>query len=178
MRLRPRRPGLALAGLLLCAAGGLVMWCRVYGRNQPILSPETSGFIRSSTWFWPSALALAISVAVLGLIWLCAQSRVAALRRFVLVGGSARLVAKAATLELAEEIVSLPGVQDVRIRLTGSQAKPRLVLSVLCEESADLGLLLRHIGEESLVRFRVRTCMPELHAVLRFRLVYQEQRIA
>lgn len=143
--------------------------------GDPVLSPGTSGFIRSSAWFWP--FALTIAVAVLGLVWLCARSRVAALRRFMPVGGSARMMAKAATLGLAEEIVSLPGVQDVRIRLTGSSGRPRLVLSVLCEESADLGLLLRCIGEEPLVRFRTMTDMPELHVVLRFRLVYQEQRI-
>jgi hypothetical protein len=178
MRLRSRRVSLAVAGLLLCAAGGLVMWFRVYDGDQPILSPGMSGFIKSREWFWPLVLALMISVAVLGLVWLYVQGRAAALRRFVLVGGSTRMMAKAATLELAEEIVSLPGVQDVRIRLTGSSGSPRLVLSVLCEESADLGLLLGHIGEESLVRFRTMTSMPELHAVLRFRLVYQEQRIA
>jgi hypothetical protein len=144
--------------------------------GNPVLSPVTSGFVRPGEWFGP--LALTIAVVVLGLVWLCARSRSAALRRFLPVSRSIRRRAKTATLELAEEIVSLPGVQDVRIRLTGSSARPRLVLLVLCEESADLGLLLRHIGEESLVRFRAVTGMPELHTVLRFRLIYQEQRIA
>ncbi|MEO5875615.1 MAG: hypothetical protein ABIS86_07630, partial [Streptosporangiaceae bacterium] len=176
--LTTRRVTLALAGLVLCAAGGLILWLGVYARGRAVLDGGSSAFVRTHAWFWPMVLALEISLAVLGLCWVCAQSRAAALRRFVLVGGSARLMVRAATVELAEEIASLPGVQDVRVRLTGSTGRPRLVLSVLCEESADLGLLFTHIGEDSLVWFRDMVSMPELHTVLRFRLVYQERHIA
>lgn len=173
-----RRFGLASAGAAFCAAGGLILWLGVVRGEQTVLDAETSDFVAANVWFWPVTVLLLISVAIGGAWWLYTQSRGAALRRFALVGGARRMATRAATAELADEIVKLPGVRDVKVRFTGSSARPRLVLSVFCEESADLGLLLAHIGDTSLVWFRETVSMPELHAVLRFRLVYRETRIA
>ncbi|GAA3243094.1 alkaline shock response membrane anchor protein AmaP [Actinocorallia longicatena] len=170
-----RRVALALAGLALCAAGGLVVWFGFARGDDTVVTGDPG---ESSAWFWPVVIAVLTAVTIGGLAWLLTQGRGAALRRFVLMGGSRRMMTKAATAELAQEIIRLPGVRDVRIRLTGSHSRPRLVLSVFCEESADLGMLLGQIGEQSVGRFRSLVAMPELHAVLRFRLVYRETRVA
>ncbi|GAB3672629.1 hypothetical protein GCM10027589_42220 [Actinocorallia lasiicapitis] len=168
---------LALAGLTLITAGGLVVWLGFIAGDAPVLDEDPA--LAKAAWLRPTVLALLAAVALAGLFWLLAQGRGAALRRFVLMrGGPKRMATKAATADLAEEIVRLPGVRDVRIRLTGSRGRPRLVLQVLCDESADLGLLHAHIGEQSVARFRTLTSLDELHAVLRFRLVYRETRIA
>lgn len=172
------RRGLALAGLALCTTGGVLLGLNRFLRDEPVLGEDTSAFIEGHPWFWPVVTALLAVTAMLGVCWLLLQGRAAALRRVSLLGGRRKALTNEAVAELTREVLGMPGVHDVRVRFTGTRSRPRVVLQILCHESADLGLLLGRIGEESLARFRETVEMPDLHAVLRFRLVYQETRIA
>ncbi|MEO3786409.1 hypothetical protein ABGB12_24045 [Actinocorallia sp. B10E7] len=172
------RRGLALAGLALCGTSGVLLALNRFLGDRAVLGEGTSDFIAGHVWFWPVVTALLAATAVLGTCWLLAQGRAVALRRFTLLGGRRKALTNEAVAALTREVMGLPGVHDVRVRFTGTRSRPRVMLQILCHESADLGLLLTRIGEESLVRFREVIEMPDLHAVLRFRLVYQETRIA
>ena len=172
------RRGLALTGLALCGTSGVLLGLNRFLGDRPVLGEGTSGFIARNPWFWPAVAGLLTAVAVLGTCWLLLQGRTAALRRFTLLGGRRKALTNEAVAGLTREVLGLPGVHDVRVRFTGTRSRPRVMLQILCHESADLGLLLARISEDSLVRFREAIEMPDLHAVLRFRLVYHETRIA
>lgn len=172
------RRGLALAGLALCGTGGVLLALHRFLGDRPVLGEGTSGFVEEHPWFWPVVTALLAATAMLGTCWLLAQGRAAALRHLALLGGRRKALTNEAVAVLTREVLGMPGVHDVRVRFTGTRSRPKVMLQILCHESADLGLLLGRIGEDSLVRFREAIEMPDLHAVLRFRLVYQETRIA
>lgn len=172
------RRGLALAGLALCVTGGVILLLHRLLGGRSVLSDGTSDFVAAHSWFWPVVTALLTAMAVLGVCWLGAQGRAVALRHLTLLGRRRKALTNEAVAVLSREVLGLPGVHDVRIRFTGSRSRPRVMLQILCHESADLGLLLTRISEDSLARFREVIEMPDLHAVLRFRLVYQETRIA
>lgn len=172
------RPGLLLTGFVLCAAGGLVLRLRGERGDQPLLDDHFSAFAAAHVWFWPLTTAVLAVAAGAGLYWLTSEGRAAALRRFPLMRGARRVRTRAALADLTCELEGLPGVKEVQLRLTGSRARSRLVLHVSCEESADLGLLVGLIREAPLARFRDAVGLAGLHSVIRFRLVYQETRIA
>ncbi|MCD0451408.1 hypothetical protein LO762_19705 [Actinocorallia sp. API 0066] len=171
------RPGLLLTGFALCAAGGFVLHLRA-GRDEgvPVLDDDLTAFATAHAWFWPLITAVLAVGAGAGLYWLTSEGRAAALRRLPLMRGKVRT--RAALAELTCALEDLPGVKEVQLRLSGSRARSRLVLHVSCEESADLGLLLGLIREAPLTRFREAVGLAGLHSVIRFRLVYQETRIA
>jgi hypothetical protein len=176
------RFGITLTGLTLatCGAAALCLGLGAIGRrppDRPVLDSTVSGFVAGHPWFWPAVAGAGVSLTLIGLLWLIAQGRAAVSHRFALVGRETRTRVRTAIPVLTEDVTALPGVREMRARLTGSTARPRFVVSVVCDEDADLAPLRVHI-EESLSRLRVALEMHGLPMTIRFRLVYPQQRLA
>ncbi|GAA2111525.1 hypothetical protein [Actinomadura alba] len=170
------RLGLIFTGLTMaaCGASALFVGLGVLGpasAARPVLDPALARFAAGHPWFWPGVAGVSVSLTLVGLLWLLSQARAAVLRRLNLTRWSTRVRVRVAAGDLVEEVRHLPGVQSVQVRLTGSAAWSRFVVSVVCDEDADLTLLRGHLGEESLVRLRTELEMYELPTIVRFRLV-------
>jgi hypothetical protein len=177
------RLGLTLTGIALttCGVPTLCLGLGVLGPEaavRPVLDPAVSRFAVGNPWFWPAVAGASASLALVGLLWLLAQGRAAVLRRLSLARRSTRMRVRAAAGELTDELLRLPGVRSAQIRLTGSAAWSRFVVSVTCDEDADLALLRAHLGDEALVRLRAELEMYELPTIVRFRLVCSEEQLA
>jgi hypothetical protein len=176
------RYGITLTGLALTACGGAAL-CLGFGLvrpespDRPVLEPAVSAFAAGNAWFWPAVAGAGVSLALIGLLWLAAQGYAAVSHRFALVGRGTRTRARTAATDLIDEIRQLPGVQEVRARLTGPAARPRFVVSVVCDENADLAPLRAQIEEWS-PRLSGALELPELPMTIRFRLGYPQQRPA
>ncbi|MBC6460428.1 hypothetical protein [Actinomadura sp. HBU206391] len=170
------RPGLTFIGLAMAACGAAALCVGLGGlgpspAGRPVLDPAMSRLAAGPPWFWPGVAGLSVSLTLVGLLWLFAQGRAAVLRRLNLTRWSTRVRVRVAADDLVEEVRRLPGVQSVQVRLTGSAAWSRFVVSVVCDEDADLTLLRGHLSEDSLVRLRTELEMYELPTIVRFRLV-------
>jgi hypothetical protein len=176
------RFGITMTGLTLVSCGGaaLCLGLGVAGPerpDRPVLDATVSGFVAGHPWFWPTVAGAGVSLALIGLLWLLALTRTAVARRFTLAGRATRELARTAIPELADDVMAVPGVRDVRARLIGPATRLRCVVSVVCDESADLAPLRARL-EQSARPLRVQLGLPELPLIIRFRLVYPEQRLA
>lgn len=176
------RFGITVTGLILavCGAAALCLGLGVAGPespDRPVLDPAVRGFVAGHPWFWPAVAGASVSLALIGLFWLLAQMRAAVAHRFALADRETRTRARTATPALTDAVLEVPGVRDVQARLTGPAARPRFVVSVVCDEDADLAPL-RARTEESARRLRVALELPELPMTVRFRLVHRQQRLA
>lgn len=176
------RFGITMTGLTLAACGGAALFLGSgvvlpESPDRPVLDPTVSGFATGHPWFWPAVAGAGVSLALLGLLWLAAQGHAAVSSRFALVGRETRTRVRTATPTLIDDVMEFPGVREARAALTGTAARPRFVVSVVCDENADLGPLRERI-EASLPRLSVALELPELPMVIRFRLVYPQQRLA
>ncbi|MCP2334876.1 alkaline shock response membrane anchor protein AmaP [Actinomadura rupiterrae] len=164
-----------LAGVLLLA-GGVLALCAGLGAFGPdaagaaVLSAATERYVRDHDWFWPLAGAVAEVVALAGLVGFGGTVREARLRRRPAMDGATRMHARAASGDLVRDVVRMPGVRDVRVRLTGTPARPRLVLTVDCAPDACPGDLHAALGGEPVARFRDAVGMQTLLVVVRYRL--------
>jgi hypothetical protein len=176
------RFGITMTGLALVACGGSAL-CLGAGAvlpespDRPVLDPVVSGYATGHPWFWPAVAGVGVSLTLIGLLWLAAQGHAAVSSRFALVGKETRTRVRTATPTLIDEIMAVPGVREARARLTGTTARPRFVVSVVCDETADLAPLRARL-EESRPRLSVSLELPELPIVVRLRLVYPQQRLA
>jgi hypothetical protein len=173
------RYGLTLTGLGLTVCGAAALGLGL-GAFDPalaargVLDPAVSRFADRSSWFWPAVAGAGVSVALVGLLWLLARGRAAVLRRVTLTRRAARARVRAAGAGLVEDLRAVPGVRDARFRLSGSAAWSRLLISVTCDEDADLALVRGHLGQDCLMRVRAELEMYEVPAVVRFRLICGE----
>jgi len=162
------RLGLALTGGVLLCAGvvALVGGLGVFG--APPAPPYRSA--TEAEWFWPSVAGIGAALVIAGLIGLIAQLR-STLARWLALGRVApRMAVSVSTTNLVDEISGLPGVQGVRVRLTGTRLRPRLVVTVTCDPHTDLGLLHEEIADGAIPRSRVALGRSELRTVIRFRV--------
>ncbi len=173
------RMGLVATGL---AAIGLGATGLVFGlgdrRGEPVLTPAMTRFAARQAGFWPVAGLLCWLVAVFGLVWLIAQVRTTLARHLALVDGTTRMLTRAAARGLTGDIRGLPGVQDVTVRFTGAGPEHCVQLLVVCDEQADLAALRTRIADGPIARFRHLVDMPDLPAVVRFRLTYRKRCLA
>ncbi|SEF89522.1 hypothetical protein SAMN04489712_102417 [Thermomonospora echinospora] len=79
-----------------------------------------------------------------------------------------------AARELAEGARRLPGVQGVRVRPAGTAARPRLAMTVVCAEEADLAALYTALEKGPADRCRSMTKMSDLPVTVRFKVVYRQ----
>ncbi|WP_051468512.1 hypothetical protein [Actinomadura oligospora] len=164
-----------LTGLLLLGTGVLAL-CAGLGVFGPdvagtaVLSPATDRFIVGHDWFWPLAGAVAEVVALAGLVGVGGVVRAAVRRRRASVDGATRMHARAASGDLVRDVTRAPGVRAVRVRLTGTAARPRLAMTVECAPDARPGEVHAVLGGEPATRFRDALGMQSLLVAVRYRL--------
>jgi hypothetical protein len=173
------RLGLACTGLVLLGAGGAVTATGLgaFGARhsaRPVLAPAASRWIAEHHWFWPVAAGVGCLVAVLGIGWLAAQVRRRALRRIAMGAertGATRMAARVAVRAVTLDVTSYPGVWRARVRLVGTERRPRVRIRVTCEDRTDLAELGRRIREDALIRLRLTLDRRDIAGVVDFRVV-------
>lgn len=172
------RVGLALAGLVPLAAGGLAL-ARALGAfgdtaaRRPVLDPGTRSFAATTPWFWPVVAAVGVVVALIGLAWLLALLRVDRPRRLRLESGTSGVTevdAHPASEALAEQVSAYPEVRRARAALRGPSDDPHLDLGVSAVEPADLGALVTRLHDEAVPNLRSTLGLRRLPAMVRLNL--------
>ncbi|MBO2448024.1 hypothetical protein J4573_13050 [Actinomadura barringtoniae] len=177
------RAGIAVTGLVLLGAGvaALCVGLGLFGPGpaaRPVLDPAAGRYADTTGWFWPVVAGAGEAVMLAGLVWVTRQSRDGVRRLRPALDGPTRMLARAAGGDLLRDARVLPGVEDVKLRLTGTKARPRLVMTVLCDEDAPLGEVYRGLELGPTARYRAAMGMDDLTVVVRFRLVYREARLS
>ncbi|GGU98788.1 hypothetical protein GCM10010182_14450 [Actinomadura cremea] len=179
---RANRTGLILLGVVLLGAGGtgLARGAGLFGaETTPVLSSGVRSFAEDNAWFWPVIAAVAVVLALLGVLWLIGQIRTHRVPELALEpdprGGKTRLSARAVTGALQREIEEYPGVRRVRARLLGTSRDPELRLNVTYGQRADPADLRRRIQEEGVPRLCAALERDTVPTVVRLRLVPKEE---
>ncbi|WP_329244844.1 alkaline shock response membrane anchor protein AmaP [Actinoallomurus sp. NBC_01490] len=145
---RANRFGLAITGLILFL-GGLTAAVRgaafvphhLGAAHVPVIGRFVRAFADAHLWFWIALAAFAVSIAVLALSWLGAQARRPTLRTIRVEPdtrhGATTLSAHAVTDALEEDLNADPYVRRATAGLTGSRARPHLLLGVTVDPDAD-----------------------------------------
>ncbi|WP_460338675.1 alkaline shock response membrane anchor protein AmaP [Actinoallomurus acanthiterrae] len=173
------RMGLAPTGLVLLCAGGtaLAAGLGAFGprrAHRPIWPAAASRWVAAHGWFWPTAAAIAGTVALLGAGWLVALARSRRLRRLAIGdarSGRTRMAARVAVRAIVADVTAYDGVHAVRARLTGRAVAPRMLLRVTCPADADLAGLGRRIRDEALARLRAALARDDITGVVIFDVV-------
>ncbi|OLT34035.1 hypothetical protein BJF79_33970 [Actinomadura sp. CNU-125] len=170
MRIAIMTTGAVLAG---CGTAALGLGLGAFGlADAPPFHPELVAFATESLWFLPVLTGVAEAVALAGQLWLITQLRSVVQQWRPDLDARTRERAREAAGVLDRDARNLPGVQDVRIRLTGSVQRPRLRMTVVCAADAVLGEVYGELGAGPVERYRRAVGMPDLPAVIRFRLVF------
>ncbi|WP_433334022.1 hypothetical protein [Spirillospora sp. CA-294931] len=159
------RTATALTGLLLlaCGAFALALGLGVLGQSaakRPLPAPG------DHWWAWPAATALTL----VGLLWLALEARAVFRRYRPALDGPTRMVTRAAAGDLITDARRLPGVRDLKLRLTGTAARPRLLLDVTCAPGAPLADIYTTLARGPVPRYRTTTDLQALTVVIRFQL--------
>ncbi|MFC4053367.1 hypothetical protein ACFOY4_27090 [Actinomadura syzygii] len=167
---------LAVTGavLLLCGSAALAAGLGAFDAlgalsGRPPLDPSLVRYARDEGWFLPVAAGTAEAAALAGQLWLVLQGRALIQRRRPDVDPRVRALAHVASGELAVAAREMPGVQDARVRLTGSAHRPRLRMRVDCARDALVGEVYGELGAGPVERYRRAVGMPDLPVVIRFR---------
>ncbi|GAA4231451.1 hypothetical protein GCM10022254_28670 [Actinomadura meridiana] len=170
------RIAIAVTGavLLLCGCAALAAGfgaAETFGvlSSGPVLVPALGRFADENGWFLPTAAAVAETVALSGQLWLVLQCRSLVHRRWPDLDARTRDLARSAADDLNRDARELTGVQDLRARLTGTAARPRLRLRITCADDVPLGDLYKELGEGPVERYRRTIGMVDLPVVIRFR---------
>ena len=167
---------LLLAGASAAAAGLGAFDALGAVSGRPVLDPALAGFADGTGWFLPSAAGAAELLALAGQLWLVLQGRALVHQRWPDLDADTRVRARAAGGDLDRDVRSLPGVQDVRVRLTGTADRPRLLLHVTCAGDTVVGEVYGELGAGPVERYRHAVGMPDLPVVIRFRPVFERRR--
>ncbi|MFA1540072.1 hypothetical protein SM611_14135 [Actinomadura sp. DLS-62] len=167
---------LLLAGVSAAAAGlgAFDAFGAVSGR--PLLDPALVRFAADTGWFLPSAAGAAELLALAGQLWLVLQVRTLVHKRWPDLDAETRVRARHAGEDLGRDVRSLPGVEDVRLRLTGTADRPRLLLDVSCTGDTLVGEVYGELGAGPVERYRRAVGMPGLPVVVRFRPLVERKR--
>ncbi|MGI5322947.1 hypothetical protein [Actinomadura nitritigenes] len=160
--------------LLLCGASALALGVSGLGGHPP-LDPALVRFASGSPWFLAVAAGVAEILALAGQLWLVVQGRTVVHLRWPDLDPQTRAHARAAADVLVKTTKELPDVQDVRVRLTGTVNRPRLVMHVTCAGDALLSEVYGELGAGPVERYRRALGMPDLKAIVRFRLAFPQQ---
>ncbi|TDD64915.1 hypothetical protein E1293_40905 [Actinomadura darangshiensis] len=177
------RIGIAATGtvLLLAGASALALGLGAFDAfgalsGRPLLDPAVGRFTGDHAWFLPALAGAAELLALTGQLWLVVQGRAVVHHWWPDLDPETRGRARAAADVLNRDVRGLPGVQDVRVRLTGTANKPRLRLNVSCAGDTLLSEVYGELGAGPVERYRRATGMPDLPVVIRFRPVSERPR--
>ncbi|TDC94337.1 hypothetical protein, partial [Actinomadura sp. 7K507] len=166
------RIAIALTGAVLFACGGtaLAAGLGVFGApaEGPLLDPALARFADGTGWFLPAAAGVAEILALAGQLWLVVQARYLVHQWWPDLDAQTRVRAGDAAGALVRDARELPGVHDVRARLTGTADKPRLLLKVACAGDTLVGEVYGELGAGPVERYRRAVGMPDLPVVIRF----------
>lgn len=162
------------AVLVLCGAAALAAGLGAFDplggvSGRPLLDPALGRFAGDHGWFLPAAAGAAELVALAGQLWLVMQGRALVHQRWPDVDPQTRVLARAAAGELNRDVRELPGVEDARVRLTGTVHRPRLRLRVACAGDTLVSEVYGELGAGPVERYRQAVGMPDLPVVIRFR---------
>ena len=170
---RTNRITLILLALLLIVVGldagaaSVGLYGRATQHSRLMANPTGRLFGAQGAWLWPALAAAALIVVILALRWLAAllfstdrtgDLPIAPQGR----PGRTILAAGALTDAVAGEVGSYRGVDTARARLIGDPARPRLVVTAILEETADLAALRQRIETEALSHARAALDNPAL----------------
>lgn len=181
---------LGLTGVLLLAAGGLVLfggldlpakwhlglpahwpWSRP---DDVLLSTQQRTRWTGEGWWWPAVIAALAVFVLLMLWWLLAQLRRHRLNEILVDSGDgegAVLRGRAMEGVLAAETESLDGVDRAGVLLTGRRTEPRIRAVLALAPHADPGTVLLRLSDEAVAHARRSAGLNELPADVRLREV-------
>ncbi|MQY06705.1 alkaline shock response membrane anchor protein AmaP [Actinomadura macrotermitis] len=177
---RINRFGLIVFGILLLAAGAaaLARGLGAFGgarSRDALITGAMRDYAGGHGWFWYAVAAAGVVAALLGIVWLLAQSRTDRLPGLALepdaADGRTRVSERAVTDALETEIEDYPGVRAAHARLVGSPDAPRLRLHVSYDRRADLQGLRRGIADQAVTRLCTALDRRSLPTVVRLQLV-------
>ncbi|WUI01055.1 hypothetical protein OHR68_04340 [Spirillospora sp. NBC_00431] len=162
------------AVLLLCGGAALAAGLGAFDAlgalsGRPLLDPALIRFTEDEGWFLPATAGVAEVVALAGQLWLVLQCRTLVHRWRPDVDPKTRALARDAAGDLNRDARELPGVQDTRVRLTGTITRPRLRVRVACADDALVSEVYGELGAGPVERYRHAIGMPDLPVVVRFR---------
>ncbi|MBT2209156.1 MULTISPECIES: hypothetical protein [Actinomadura] len=176
------RVALAVTGALLFGCGAAALAAGLGGfdglgalSGRPPLDPALVRFAGSASWFPGVLAAVAELVSLAGQLWLVLQGRALLRRWWPDMDAGTRVLSRSAAANLARDGEALPGVRDLRVRLTGTLTHPRLVVTVTCEGDAVLGEVFGELGAGPVERYRRTMGMPDLDAVIRLRPAFPKR---
>jgi hypothetical protein len=170
---RTNRIALLLLALLLIAVGldagaaSLGLFGRFTQHSRLMANPTGRFFGAQGAWLWPVIAGVALIVVILALRWLAALLFSTDRAGDLPIAPEGRpgrtiLAARALTDAVAGEIDGYRGVDSVRARLIGDPGQPRLVVTAILEETADLAALRQRIETEALTHARTALDNPAL----------------
>lgn len=165
------RIAIAVTGAVLFVCGASAIALGAFGASsaRPMLDPALVRFAGDHGWFLPAAAGVAELLALAGQLWLVVQARSIVHQWWPDVDPRTRGLARAAADDLNRDARRLPGVQDTRVRLTGTVNRPRLRLRVACAGDALVSEVYGELGAGPVERYRHAVGMPDLPVVIRFR---------
>ncbi|MEU4093102.1 alkaline shock response membrane anchor protein AmaP [Streptomyces sp. NPDC026673] len=181
MRAAVNRVVLALVGLALVLAGGVVLCSatgvlhRPYtGRNDVLLGDADRTRYEGASWWWPTVVAVLALIVLCALWWLLAQVRDRRLRRLAVDAdddGVTVLRGRALEQIIAADAGQLHGVDHATTALVGTPTAPRARLQLALSPYAAPGDVLAELDSTVLDRARVSAGLPLLPAEARLRAV-------
>jgi len=159
------------AVLFACGAAALAVGLGAFGApaDRPLLDPALARFADRG-WFLPAAAGVAEVLALVGQMWLVVQARHIVHRWWPDVDPETRGRTAAAAEDLGRDARAMPGVGDVRVRLTGTADKPRLLVRIACAGDTLISEVYGELGAGPVERYRRAVGMPGLPVVIRFRM--------
>jgi hypothetical protein len=172
---RLNRTGLAVAGVILVAAGGFAVATHL--GTLTVVDPRSAivpGTETPPTWVLYVVTAVAIIAGTLMIRWLLAQLvRTPRTHTWRLEQdadrGRTELAASTATVPLVGELTTYTGVHAVHATLVGTRAAPVLALVINLEQDGDLTAIRERIETHGLPRLRQALDLAALPATVEFR---------
>ncbi|MEV7548467.1 alkaline shock response membrane anchor protein AmaP [Amycolatopsis sp. NPDC089917] len=172
---RVNRTVLALAGLLLVAAGAFALLTH-FG-TVTVVRPESTlvaGTEQAPTWTLYIAAAAAVVLGLLMLRWLLAQlTRKPKTHTWNFetdpAFGRTELAASTAIEPFVTEVTTYPGVHAAHATLAGTRDTPAVALVISAEQGGDLTQIRHRIDTDGLPRLRQALDIDTLPATIEFR---------
>lgn len=170
---RTNRFMLALAGLLLIAAGGAAMAASTgvfgasFARRTLTANRVSAYFAQHGGWLWPAVAVACLLAGLACLRWVLALLASTDRAGDITIGrgtdeGTTILRPAALIDALTAEVGAYHGVDSARGRVIGDARDPELVLTVITAPAADLQALHQRIEDEALTRARKALGNPAL----------------
>jgi hypothetical protein len=176
---RLNRVLLTILGLCILAAGVYTL-LRSWGAlgdtaaNDPLFTGAARDWVhRNDDWFWPVAAGVATFIGFLGFRWLLAQLRTDRPGNSDLTWstptGSTRIRASAIADAVADDIESMPEVENATVRMVGDEQRPELHLFIDVRDDAMVAALRDELETVAIPRLCAAIDQRDVVAHARFR---------